>query len=210
MIPRFHFITSRAGGMAHHEIATMACSGGAQVVQFREKEVQENAELVSMARAVQKVCRQFSCPLIVNDHVEVARAVQADGVHLGQEDESVAAAREALGPDVLIGGTANTWEQVEELVREDVDYIGLGPFRFTSTKEGLDPVLGLEGYQEMMERMREQGWDTPILAIGGLLPDDVPPLRKVGVHGIAVSGGVAKAEDPEQMAAAYAEELRSC
>ena len=129
-------------------------------------------------------------------HVDLAKAIGADGVHLGHEDMPVTEARERLGEEFLIGGTANTFDDVVALCRAGVDYIGCGPFRFTTTKERLAPVLGLAGYAALMARMAEAGLRTPVVAIGGITRADVPALMETGVQGIAVSGAVLRAADP--------------
>jgi thiamine-phosphate pyrophosphorylase len=99
---------------------------------------------------------------------------------------------------MVVGGTANTFEHIQQRVQEGVDYIGLGPFRFTSTKEKLSPVLGLEGFQRIMEQVRTAGIQLPIVAIGGILADDVPGLRDAGIHGVAVSGAIITALDQKE------------
>ena len=139
---------------------------------------------------------QRGATLIVDDRVDLAKAIGADGVHLGREDMPVAEARERLGEAFLIGGTANTFEDVERLCRAGVDYIGCGPFRFTTTKERLAPVLGLSGYASLMARMADAGLHTPVVAIGGVTCADVPALMATGVRGVAVSGAILRAADP--------------
>jgi thiamine-phosphate pyrophosphorylase len=120
--------------------------------------------------------------------------VNATGVHLGKTDMPPAEARRILGDGFIIGGTANTFEDIRRLTDEGVDYIGLGPFRFTATKKNLSPILGLEGYKDILSRCRAAGIALPVLAIGGITVDDIPALMQTGVSGIAVSSAIRQAE----------------
>ena len=132
----------------------------------------------------------------------------ADGVHLGKNDMPVDEARKILGPDKIIGGTANTIDDIIRLHRQGADYIGCGPFRFTTTKKKLSPVLGLEGYRDIVLKMREKGIDLPIVAIGGITVDDIPAIMGTGVTGIALSGAILNAEDPKSMTESILETLK--
>lgn len=162
---------------------------GGRWVQLRQKAM-DKAVLTSLAERLLSCCRAHSAVLLINDDPEVALQSGAHGVHLGQSDCPVREARYLLGKDKIIGGTANTLKQMETLVYEGVDYIGLGPFRFTSTKERLSPLLGADGYRARMDAFRAAGYATPVVAIGGIVPDDAAVLLDVGVDGIAVSGAL--------------------
>jgi thiamine-phosphate pyrophosphorylase len=111
-------------------------------------------------------------------------------VHLGKSDMTPVDARQLLGFDFIIGGTANTFEDLMHLIENGVDYIGLGPFRFTTTKKKLSPTLGLEGYQSIFKKMEEADIHFPIVAIGGILEADIPTLKSKGVQGIALAGAI--------------------
>lgn len=130
--------------------------------------------------------------------MELVERCGADGVHLGKNDMPVDEARRLLGNDRIIGGTANTFEDIERLHRQGADYIGCGPFRFTTTKKNLSPVLGLEGYKRIVSNMKAHGIDLPIVAIGGILKSDIADIMQTGVTGIAVSGGILNAESPTE------------
>ena len=117
-------------------------------------------------------------------------------MHLGKNDMPIDEARKILGSDKIIGGTANTFEDVERLYRQGADYIGCGPFRFTTTKKNLSPILGLEGYQRIVKQMHDANINLPIVAIGGIKAEDIPAIMQTGVTGIAVSGAVQDAENP--------------
>src|SRR5690554_766846 len=162
---------------------------GGRWVQLRQKAMDKTV-LTSLADRLLSCCRAHSAVLLINDDPELALQSGAHGVHLGQSDCPVREARYLLGKDKIIGGTANTLKQMETLVYEGVDYIGLGPFRFTSTKERLSPLLGADGYHARMDAFCAAGYATPVVAIGGIVPDDAAVLLDVGVDGIAVSGAL--------------------
>jgi thiamine-phosphate pyrophosphorylase len=133
---------------------------------------------------------RFDAKLIINDNVTLAHEILADGVHLGKTDMKPDEARSILGENFIIGGTANTFDDIYFLQSEEVDYIGLGPFRFTTTKEKLSPILGIEGYERIIKKCREENVSIPIIAIGGIKSEDVRELIKVGVYGVAVSSAI--------------------
>ena len=173
----------------------LALQGGCRWVQLRMK----NAPIEEVRRAAklaQVMCQNAGATLIIDDHVELVKELHADGVHLGLNDMPIAEARRLLGDGYIIGGTANTFDDVKAHAEAGADYIGCGPFRFTTTKERLSPVLGLEGYRQITERMRNEHIDLPIVAIGGITAADVPSIMKTGVTGIAISGAVINAVDP--------------
>lgn len=171
-----------------------ALDAGCKWIQLRYKQADE-LSLFSLAVAVKKLCDGYNAILIINDFVSIAREVDADGVHVGLSDTPVAAARGKLPPGKIIGGTANTLADVIQRIGEQCDYIGLGPYRFTATKEKLSPILGLEGYREIMKALAVQKASIPVYAIGGIPYEDVPAILSTGVHGIAVSGMIANATD---------------
>ena len=155
-------------------------------IQLRFKHQEEHA-LLPVAAQVKRLCESYQATFIMNDHVQIAKAVDAHGVHLGLTDTSVSEARRMLGNEKIIGGTANTLAHVVQRMDEGCNYIGLGPFRFTTTKEKLSPILGPEGYQNIMEALSEQERTTPVYAIGGIEHADFEGLRDIGIFGIAVS-----------------------
>lgn len=194
MVP-VQFITHRTERYTEEESAMLALRGGCRWVQLRMKEATDD-EVRPIAQRLLKACRDCGATFIIDDRVALVKELQADGVHLGRHDMPVAEARRELGEELLIGGTANTLEDVVRLKRESADYIGCGPFRYTTTKTGLAPILGLEGYRAILDGMRAEGITLPVCAIGGITRDDVPALMETGVRGIAVSGCVLRAADP--------------
>ncbi len=142
-----------------------------------------------MANEAREITSHFQTRLIINDHYKVAKAVKADGVHLGKTDSCPTIARTHLYTWQIIGGTANTLQDCETLISKEVDYISLGPFRFTTTKDNLSLVLGLNGYTAIIEALKTE---TPIIGVGGITTDDVTDILETGISGIAVSGAITR------------------
>lgn len=169
-----------------------ALDNGIKWVQVRWKDAPEN-ELISLCEISKQLCSEYQSVCIINDYVQIAKEIDADGVHLGLDDCSVDEARLILGENKIIGGTANTFSDVIRRIKESCDYIGLGPLRFTTTKEKLSPVLGFEGYRKIIDGLREQSIDVPkIFAIGSVTLEDILPLQESGIYGVAVSGLITK------------------
>ncbi|BDD07293.1 thiamine phosphate synthase [Aureibacter tunicatorum] len=193
MISRLHYITQDLSEISHQEQVKRACEGGADWVQLRVKEKPVN-DIETIALEAQKICKKFGAKLIINDHIQIAKSIQADGVHIGKEDTPPQEARDYLGDNYIIGCTANTLEDVLRLQALKIDYIGLGPFRFTSTKKNLSPVIGIEGYKVILAHDIK----LPIIGIGGIKTEDIPSLLNAGLHGIAVSSLINLAENPSE------------
>ena len=191
------FITHSNNRYDYVEGARLALEGGCRWVQLRMKEATE-AEFMAAAAEIGRLCKEHGATFVLDDHVEWVDKTGADGVHLGKNDMPIDEARKLLGKDKIIGGTANTFEDVERLYRHGADYIGCGPFRFTTTKKNLSPVLGLEGYQRIVDQMKAHGIDLPIVAIGGILESDIKSILATGISGIAVSGAILNAENPSE------------
>lgn len=169
-----------------------ALDSGIKWVQVRWKNAPEH-ELISLCEVSKQLCSEYQSVCIINDHVQIAKEIDADGVHLGLNDSAIEEARLILGENKIIGGTANTLSDVIQRIKESCDYIGLGPLRFTTTKEKLSPVLGFEGYQAIIDGLREKSIDIPrIFAIGSVTLEDILPLQGIGIYGVAVSGLITK------------------
>ena len=191
------FITHSNSRYGYVEGALLALEGGCRWIQLRMKDAEE-AEFVSAAKQIAAMCKEYGATFLLDDHVEWVEQIGADGVHLGKNDMPVDEARKLLGADRIIGGTANTFEDVERLWRQGANYIGCGPYRFTTTKKNLSPVLGIEGYRHIVGQMKEHGINLPVVAIGGILQPDIKDVMATGVSGIAVSGAVLNAENPAE------------
>ena len=192
---RLQFISHQNDKLSYLEGIHEALTGLCPWIQLRMKGATDY-EVRQVAYKVKEWCKIMSATFIIDDRVELVKEVHADGVHLGKNDMPVAEARNILGDDYVIGGTANTFEDVKALAEAGADYIGCGPFRFTTTKEKLSPVLGLEGYRHIVSEMKAHHIDLPIVAIGGITKEDIPDIMKTGVTGIALSGSILNAEDP--------------
>lgn len=192
---RLQFITQSTDTYNHVEAAKLALAGGCRWIQLRMKHT-EYEPLKRTAQQVLSLCRDYGAKFIIDDQVELVHEIQADGVHLGNNDMPVSEARAFLGPRYIIGGTANTFEDIAAHHKAGADYIGCGPFRFTRTKENLSPILGLEGYRSIILQMKEKNIHLPLVAIGGITADDIPPLLHLGVTGIALSGAILHTTDP--------------
>lgn len=189
------FITHQTERYSYLDSARMALEGGCRWIQLRMKEASPE-EVERVALQLKPLCRACGATLILDDHVELARKLETDGVHLGKNDMPIDQARRLLGETFIIGGTANTFEDVKKHVTAGADYLGIGPFRYTTTKKNLSPVLGLGGYASILKQMREADIRIPVVAIGGITYDDIPQIMQTGVNGIALSGAILQAENP--------------
>ncbi|MDO6744829.1 thiamine phosphate synthase [Tenacibaculum soleae] len=186
MVSKLHYITQGNTPQEHLENIQRACASGVEWVQLRLKKVDPKT-LLETAKKAREITGHFQTRLIINDHYKVAKEVNADGVHLGKSDACPLKVRAYLGKFYSIGGTANTLEDCKKLLEKKVDYIGLGPFRFTETKKNLSPVLGTVGYQALLDELKTE---TPIIAVGGIRLDDTTKIIQTGVYGIAVSAAI--------------------
>lgn len=194
MIP-IQFITHYTERYSYLDSARIALEGGCRWIQLRMKNC-PLSEVEAVGRQVKALCKEHDAIFIIDDYVELAQKLEADGVHLGKNDMPVAEARQVLGEGFLIGGTANTFEDIVRHYQGGADYIGCGPFRFTTTKQNLSPVLGLQGYASLMQQMKEADIHLPVVAIGGITRQDIPDILRTGVHGIALSGAILHADNP--------------
>lgn len=189
------FISHYTDQYSYLDSIRMALEGGCRWIQLRMKGITDD-EVRPVALEAQRMCKEAGATFILDDRVMLAKEIGADGVHLGKNDMPVAEARNILGTKAIIGGTANTYADLKAHYEASANYVGCGPFRFTTTKERLAPILGLEGYVQIISQMKADGIDIPIVAIGGITAADIPLIMKTGVTGIAISGAVLHAENP--------------
>lgn len=192
------FITHFTKDITYLDSVRIALEGGCRWIQLRMKHASTDEVRAAAAEAL-KLCRQYGAVLILDDRVELVRQCGADGVHLGLTDMPVAEARKILPKgQYIIGGTANTLDDIRLHAASGADYIGCGPFRFTTTKDKdkLAPTLGLNSYRQITEGMHREGITLPTVGIGGVTPEDIPALAAAGLDGIAISGSILRAEDP--------------
>jgi thiamine-phosphate pyrophosphorylase len=189
------FITHQTEKYSYLQSIEMALAGGCRQVQLRMKEASP-AEIEKVGKKAKALCDKHKAELYIDDYVEICRNVGAAGVHLGKLDMPPSEARKMLGDSFVIGGTANTFDDIFRLKQEGVDYIGLGPFRFTTTKKNLSPILGLEGYRRILDECKINEINLPVFAIGGITVADIPHILNAGVSGIALSSTILNAENP--------------
>jgi thiamine-phosphate pyrophosphorylase len=183
-LPRLQYISDGKTFDEQYQNILSALDAGVQWIQLRWKNADE-FNVQHLAEKVKLKCDEYKSILIINDYPHIAKELNTTGVHLGLDDIPVRKAREILYTHQWIGGTANTYHDVSQRIKEQVTYIGLGPLRFTTTKEKLSPVLGYEGYENILQQLHHN--QIPIYAIGGVTEKDIIPLLKTGIYGIAVS-----------------------
>ena len=195
-LEKVQFITHSNYNIDYFQSAVLALKGGLRFIQLRMKD-SNREELISTGKRIKEECDKYNSLFILDDHVELVNEIGANGVHLGKEDMPIKEARKILGKDKIIGGTANNFEDIVKHFNDGADYIGLGPLRYTNTKKKLSPILGFEGYREIIEKCKTQGIDIPIYAIGGIRIEDIEGLKRIGVFGIAISSLILESEDSE-------------
>ncbi len=188
-IPDIQYITRDNKDFSHALQAKLMFQKGIRWVQLRMKKA-SHEDILVQAREAMSYAQEFNGFLLINDSVEIAQEVKAHGIHLGLSDTPIDQAREILGKDVIIGGTANTLEDVRTQIARGADYVGLGPFRYTTTKENLSPVIGLEGYKRIIQQIDELKLATPLVAVGGILHKDIEEILQTGMNGVAISGAL--------------------
>lgn len=192
---RLQFLTNATERYDDLDEVAMALDGGCRWIQLRMKDAAED-KVTAVGRAAVRLCHVRGAVLIIDDRVALCRAIGADGVHLGRHDMPVDEARRLLGADAIIGATVNTPDDLRRAAAAGADYAGCGPFRFTTTKARLAPILGLEGYRRLVKVRDGLGRSLPLVAIGGITLADVPSLMSTGVDGVALSGCVVRTAKP--------------
>lgn len=184
-----YITTSNADNVLEEILET--CKAGINWIQLRLKNTSDK-DFKNIAIKSKEICDTYNVTLIVNDHVHIAKEINADGIHIGKNDMPVNEARNILGDEKIIGGTANSYNDYKKLVNEGINYVGLGPFAFTKTKKNLSPIVGLKGYKDITEKIKENKLAiVPIVAVGGIITKDVASIIFTGIYGIAISGVVA-------------------
>ncbi len=197
MLHKLQYISQGTTPNEHLINIEAALDAGIKLIQLRLKNISD-VLYIDYANKAKELCDKYEALLIINDNATVAKHSHADALHLGLDDMNVLEARKII-PNKLIGGTANTLEHIQQRYAEKVDYIGLGPYQFTSTKKNLSPILGIEGYQNIIHEMKKENLTTPIYAIGGVELKDIEAIINTGVHGIAVSGLITHSDNKEKL-----------
>lgn len=196
MFNKLQYISQGENASAQLNNIQAALDAGCNWIQLRFKNATFN-ETMQLAEKIKQLCINYSATFIINDYPHIAKALNAAGVHLGLTDMSISEAKKIVGEDKIIGGTANTLHHVLQRVEEGCNYVGLGPLRFTTTKQNLSPILGLEGYQQIMDTLIERHIEIPVYAIGGILLEDIPSLMQLGIYGVAMSGIITNNNEKE-------------
>ncbi|MGI9107643.1 MAG: thiamine phosphate synthase [Pyrinomonadaceae bacterium] len=192
LLPKLYPITdARLSGLSHGAQIARLCDGGARLVQLREKHLSPR-DFYHAAEAALVVARERSARLIINDRADIALALQADGVHLGQDDLDPAVARRLLGENFIIGYSTHSMAQAIEAARLPVDYIAIGPVFATHTKENPDPVIGLDGLREVSAAI---GSRIPLVAIGGITPTTARAALDAGADSVGIIGALLDAPE---------------
>lgn len=206
MLDKIHYISQ--GNTVEEQLTAIqnALDAGCKLIQLRFKKATRD-EFLKVGREVRSLCSSFQAIFLVNDFVDLAKELEADGVHLGLTDTSIQEARSILGNDAIIGGTANTLEDVLQRIEEGCDYAGVGPFRFTTTKEKLSPILGADGFRVIEKALEEKGLSIPIYAIGGIELEDINEIMNTGVYGVAISGLITHAPNRTEVVNSLREKM---
>lgn len=202
--PELHLVTDRPLALGRNilDIVGAAVSGGVDLVQLREKEC-STREFLELARAMVKLLQPSGVPLLINDRVDIALAIGASGVHIGQSDMPYADARRLLGPTAMIGLSVESTEQALAAEALDVDYLGLSPVFVTPTKRELKNQLGLDGVSAIRRISRHR-----LIAIGGIKQDNARHVRAAGADGVAVVSAICSAADPAAASRELATQLQ--
>ncbi len=193
---RIYFITHKNERYSYLEGAKLALDNGIRLIQLRMKH-SPLEQVKQTAYELLKECSKYKACLIMNDNADLAISLGFDGVHIGQNDERIESVKTKIHNNQMVGLTCNNFEQIQQAKELSADYIGLGPFRFTSTKEKLSPILGIEGYKNIMQQCRQMNIDLPIYAIGGIRLEDVNQIIGTGVYGIALSSLILESSNPQ-------------
>jgi thiamine-phosphate pyrophosphorylase len=191
------------GGKTIAELARQVAEGGATLVQLRDKRSDTRA-FIEQARAVQAALRPYGVPLLINDRVDVALVVRADGVHVGQTDMDAADARRLLGPNAIIGLSLKSMEHIAAAPLDLLDYVAIGGAYATTSKETATRPVGLDGFKSRVAALRARAKNIPVVAIAGINAGNAAPLMDAGVDGVSVISALSKPADP----VAAARELR--
>lgn len=198
-LEKVQFITHRNHKYDYLDSALLALEGGIRFIQLRMKDASKE-EIIKVGKALKLKCNKYGATLIIDDYVNLASELDFDGVHLGLLDMPVNIAKKELGNEKIVGGTANTYEDLLLQYNLGANYIGVGPFSHTTTKEKLSNILGLRGYEEILENCKKNGINIPIYAIGGIRLNDLEDLKQRGVYGIAISSLILDSPSPTQTA----------
>lgn len=195
---RLLYISQGKNTAGHLDNIRLMLDSGCKWIQLRIKDL-SSSELLPVADKAKKLCDEFSADLSINDDAQVAKDIDAWGLHLGLKDMTVKEARAIVGDQLKIGGTVNTVEDIKRRIDEKVDYIGLGPLHYTNTKRHLSPILGHKGIRDLMQYLNDNNYSLPVIVVGGVTEPDIKPLIKNGIYGIGASMLLTKSSFPKEL-----------
>lgn len=193
-IEKLHFITHDIPQHTHIAQVQLACAAGAKWIQYRCLSKGDD-ELLEDINAISSICDDWGATLIVTNHIHLKDKADIQGFHIEDMDADFIAIREQIGEQYTLGGSSNTVQNLMRLAKEGVDYAGFGPFNTTTTKPNNSPLLGVSGYAEATTTLKTAGIELPILAVGGVILEDIASLLATGVYGIAASSAINQADD---------------
>lgn len=193
-IEKLHFITHDIPSLNHVQQTEQACEAGAKWIQYRCL-TKDDPGLLNDLEQIASICDDWGATLIVTDHIHLKGKADIQGFHIEDMNADFTTIREQLGEEFTLGGSSNTVEGLIRLHKEGADYAGFGPFQITTTKPNNAALLGLQGYEKAMIRLKELGLEFPVLAVGGVNLQDVDALMQTGIFGIAASAAINQAED---------------
>lgn len=197
-LPLYFIMGSNNTGANPAAVLREAIRGGVTCFQFREKGsgALSGSAKESLARELQDICHSYNIPFIVNDDLELAIRLQADGIHMGQKDTPLREFKHDIPSNMITGISTKTWEEAQEAQKDGADYLGVGPMFSTTTKEDADKPVG----PETIQMMRNYGISLPIVGIGGINASNATDVIRAGADGISLISAISQSEDPESTA----------
>lgn len=193
-IEKLHFITHDIPQHSHINQVQIACEAGAKWVQYRCLSKNDDELLLDLDQ-IGSICDDWGATLIVTNHIHLKGKADIQGFHMEDLTTDFVALRKQIGEEYTLGGSAHQFDELVRLANEGADYVGFGPYAYTTTKANSFSSLGLEGYTDVINRLKMANIDLPILAVGGIGLADVAPLLETGIYGIAVSSAINQAAD---------------
>ena len=196
-ISQFHYLTQDLPNRSHLEQVNLACDAGAKWIQYRCLSKTDD-EMLKELHPIASVCDDWGTTLIITNHFHLVALADIQGVHIEDMNADLAAIRNIIGDDKTLGASANTFEQIKKHIHNGADYIGCGPFGHTDTKPNQSAHWGVEGYQNMVEKLKTENLEIPLIAAGGVQLQNVTALMNTGIYGVAVSAAVNLSENPKE------------
>lgn len=197
-LPKIMFITPNKTKEEIIKECNIVLQEGIKFIQLRMKEA-SNDDILEIAKQIRPICDKYCAILIVDDRIELLKSKLFDGVHLGKNDMPIKQAKQITQNKYLLGVTCNTIQDVQMAIENEADYLGIGPYKYTTTKQNLAPILGLEGYKNIVKYLQDNNLNTPFYAIGGITLKDLQPLKEIGACKVALSGTISTATNKQSI-----------